>query len=70
MSVTDRFLAELAPISNGQVLKDADVKYENLVKGLRHISIKVSGLKACIDFFKNLTCHSVGLAIRSVRRRG
>jgi hypothetical protein len=42
MSVTDRFLAELGPITTGQVPKDADVKYENLVKGLRHINIKVS----------------------------
>ncbi|KAF9444887.1 hypothetical protein P691DRAFT_806559 [Macrolepiota fuliginosa MF-IS2] len=41
MSVTDRFLAELGPITNGQVPKDADVKYENLVKGLRHIKINV-----------------------------
>jgi hypothetical protein len=42
MSVTDRFLAELGPIANGQVPKDGDVKYENLVKGLGHIKIKVS----------------------------
>ncbi|KXN85574.1 Cell polarity protein mor2 [Leucoagaricus sp. SymC.cos] len=41
MSVTDRFLAELGPITTGQVPKDGDVKYENLVKGLRHIKIKV-----------------------------
>ncbi|KAI8986099.1 cell morphogenesis N-terminal-domain-containing protein [Trametes punicea] len=40
-SVTDRFLAEFAPIAAGQVGKDADLKYENLVKGLRHIHIKV-----------------------------
>ncbi|KAI0754921.1 cell morphogenesis N-terminal-domain-containing protein [Daedaleopsis nitida] len=40
-SVTDRFLTELGPIATGQVGKDADMKYENLVKGLRHINIKV-----------------------------
>ncbi|KAI0667579.1 cell morphogenesis N-terminal-domain-containing protein [Trametes maxima] len=40
-SVTDRFLTELGPIAAGQVAKDADMKYENLVKGLMHIHIKV-----------------------------
>ncbi|KAF7761502.1 hypothetical protein Agabi119p4_9494 [Agaricus bisporus var. burnettii] len=40
-SVTDRFLAELASVTNGQLSKDADVKYENLVRGLRHVKIKV-----------------------------
>ncbi|KAJ3788761.1 cell morphogenesis N-terminal-domain-containing protein [Lentinula aff. detonsa] len=41
VSVTDRFLAELAPVSRGQVPKDLDMKYENLVNGIRHIQIKV-----------------------------
>ncbi|KAJ3766391.1 cell morphogenesis N-terminal-domain-containing protein [Lentinula raphanica] len=41
VSVTDRFLAELAPVSRGQVPKDLDMKYENLVNGVRHIQIKV-----------------------------
>ncbi|EJF63380.1 hypothetical protein DICSQDRAFT_82970 [Dichomitus squalens LYAD-421 SS1] len=40
-SVTDRFLTELAPVAAGQVSKDADLKYENIVKGLRNINIKV-----------------------------
>ncbi|KAI0372230.1 hypothetical protein BV20DRAFT_964348 [Pilatotrama ljubarskyi] len=40
-SVTDRFLTELGPIAAGQVAKDADMRYENLVKGLKHIHIKV-----------------------------
>ncbi|OBZ78148.1 Cell morphogenesis protein PAG1 [Grifola frondosa] len=40
-SVTDRFLAELSPIAAGQVPKDGDFKYENLVKGLKHVHIKV-----------------------------
>jgi hypothetical protein len=43
-SVTDRFLAELASVTNAQVSKDADMKYENLVRGLRHIKIKVGKL--------------------------
>ncbi|TDL24591.1 hypothetical protein BD410DRAFT_896782 [Rickenella mellea] len=41
VSVTDRFLAELGPVAQGQVPKDLDMKYENLVKGLRHVQIKV-----------------------------
>jgi len=41
ISVTDRFLAELGPVAMGQVSKDQGEKYENLVKGLTHIKIKV-----------------------------
>ncbi|KAF8634828.1 hypothetical protein AX17_004079 [Amanita inopinata Kibby_2008] len=41
MSVTDRFLAELTPLASGQVPKDFDMRYENLLKGLKHIQIKV-----------------------------
>ncbi|KAJ6497024.1 cell morphogenesis N-terminal-domain-containing protein [Mycena vitilis] len=41
VSVTDRFLAELGPVAHGQVPKDLDMKYENLVKGINHIQIKV-----------------------------
>ena len=40
-SVTDRFLTEFGPVSTGQVPKDADLKYEYLVKGLRKIELKV-----------------------------
>ncbi|KAH9477954.1 Cell morphogenesis protein PAG1 [Psilocybe cubensis] len=41
MSVTDLFLAELTPVANGQVSKDLGAKYENLIRGLSHIKIKV-----------------------------
>ncbi|KAJ8509477.1 hypothetical protein ONZ45_g8356 [Pleurotus djamor] len=41
VSVTDRFLSELAPVASGQVAKDSEMKYENLLQGLRHVSIKV-----------------------------
>lgn len=41
VSVTDRFLLELSPVAQGQVPKDSDFKYENLVKGIRHVPIKV-----------------------------
>ncbi|KAG7091886.1 hypothetical protein E1B28_008287 [Marasmius oreades] len=41
VSVTDRFLAELKSVALGQVPKDLDMKYQNLVLGLKHIKIKV-----------------------------
>ncbi|KAH7909870.1 cell morphogenesis N-terminal-domain-containing protein, partial [Hygrophoropsis aurantiaca] len=41
VSVTDRFLSEFGPVASGQVVKDFDTRYENLVKGLRHVQIKV-----------------------------
>ncbi|KAG9311702.1 cell morphogenesis N-terminal-domain-containing protein [Chiua virens] len=41
LSVTDRFLNELAPVAHGQIAKDLDTKYENLVKGMRYVQIKV-----------------------------
>ncbi|THH13619.1 hypothetical protein EW146_g6621 [Bondarzewia mesenterica] len=40
-SVTDRFLSEMGPVASGHVPKDADMKYENLVRGLKHVQIKV-----------------------------
>lgn len=40
MSVTDRFLAELDPVAQGQVPKDLHTKYESLIRGLQHIQIK------------------------------
>ncbi|KAH7905906.1 cell morphogenesis N-terminal-domain-containing protein [Hygrophoropsis aurantiaca] len=46
VSVTDRFLSELGPVASGQVVKDLDTRYENLVKGLRHVQIKVWPPKA------------------------
>jgi Cell morphogenesis N-terminal len=53
VSVTDRFLGELSPVALGQVPKDLDMRYENLVKGIRHIQIKVYIntfiLQTCID---------------------
>jgi len=47
ISVTDRFLAELAPVASGHVAKDVDLRYENLVRGLKHIQIKVWYLPSC-----------------------
>ncbi|THH08171.1 hypothetical protein EW145_g2882 [Phellinidium pouzarii] len=40
-SVTDRFLAELGPLATNQITKDMDMKYENLVRALKHVEIKV-----------------------------
>lgn len=65
IGVTDRFLAELRPVSSGQVLKDVDLRYENLVKGLRHIQ-----LKAHLSFrlINTTLMDLLGLATRDVRR--
>ncbi|RXW17641.1 hypothetical protein EST38_g8213 [Candolleomyces aberdarensis] len=41
VTVTDRFLAELGPVTLGQIAKDQDNKFENLVRGMRYIQIKV-----------------------------
>ena len=49
----------------GQVSKDSGTKYENLVKGLRHIKIKVCGL-----VLHTMMIHlALGVASRSIRRR-
>ncbi|KZV99602.1 hypothetical protein EXIGLDRAFT_698301 [Exidia glandulosa HHB12029] len=40
VSLTDRFIAELAPIANGQVPKEAEPKFEHIVMGLKHIQMK------------------------------
>ncbi|EJD05494.1 uncharacterized protein FOMMEDRAFT_165904 [Fomitiporia mediterranea MF3/22] len=40
-SVTDRFLHELSPVATNQIPKDMDLKYEHLVKALKHVEIKV-----------------------------
>ncbi|KAL5476804.1 TAO3 [Sanghuangporus weigelae] len=40
-SVTDRFLHELGPVASNQIPKDMDMKYEILVRALKHIEIKV-----------------------------
>jgi hypothetical protein len=68
ISVTDRFLAELAPVASGHVAKDVDLRYENLVRGLKHIQIKVGYISS--DRFCLLTqLKSLGLASRVFRRR-
>ncbi|KAG1736710.1 hypothetical protein EDD22DRAFT_852227 [Suillus occidentalis] len=35
------FLGELEPVAHGRVAKDFDTKYEHLVKGLRHVQLRV-----------------------------
>ena len=60
-SVTDRFLTELGPIAAGQVAKDADMKYENLVKGLQHVQIYVGQGCSLALLYSNANV-AVGLA--------
>lgn len=64
MSVTDRFLAELGPVVMGQASKDASPQYENLIKGLKHIKIKVRSLQ--ISFRLIFTSRTLGVATRSI----
>ena len=59
MSVTDRFLAELSPLSSGNVPKGYDMRYEYLLKGLQHIQIKVGDSFAFSYVYTNV---SAGLA--------
>ena len=65
ISVTDRFLAELRPVSSGQVLKDMDLRYENLVRGLRHVQLKV---RLSPHLSNTVLMGLQGLATRDVRR--
>ncbi|KAG2352186.1 hypothetical protein BDR07DRAFT_1439054, partial [Suillus spraguei] len=48
VSVTDRFLCELEPVTKGQVAKDLDTKYKHLVKGLCHVQLRV---RSCPLYF-------------------
>lgn len=63
MSVTDRFLAELGPISSGQLPKDYDLRYEYLLKGLQHIQIRVREMSHTVRVGANA---GEGLATRSI----
>lgn len=67
MSVTDLFLAELTPVANGQVSKDLGAKYENLIRGLSHIKIKVR--MSFHTWLSNVLNSTTGLAAGSVRGR-
>ncbi|KAJ3514095.1 hypothetical protein NLJ89_g2574 [Agrocybe chaxingu] len=58
ISVTDRFLAEMSPVATGQVTKDPGTKYENLVRGLKHIKIKVwppEAFEEAAEFLESLS---------------
>ncbi|KAG2353956.1 cell morphogenesis N-terminal-domain-containing protein, partial [Suillus spraguei] len=48
VSVTDRFLCELEPVTKGQVAKDLDTKYKHVVKGLCHVQLRV---RSCPLYF-------------------
>jgi hypothetical protein len=66
VNVTDRFLGELSPVALGQVPKDLDMKYENLVKGIRHIQIKVNVIVTPVMDVYLMVC--LGVASRGIRR--
>ncbi|KAG9015079.1 Cell morphogenesis protein PAG1 [Tulasnella sp. 427] len=41
VSVTDRFVLALSPLAAGQVLKDGGMRYENIIRGIEYIKLKV-----------------------------
>jgi hypothetical protein len=58
LSITNRFLVELGPVASGQVPKDPDMKHENLVKGLKHVHLKVWPPEAfddCAEFMEAIS---------------
>jgi hypothetical protein len=60
LSVTDRFVSELAPVASGQVPKDTDMRYEMLLRGLKHIQLKVyppEKFEEGAEFLESL-CHA------------
>lgn len=68
-SVTDRFLTELGPMAAGLVPKDADPRYEYIVKGLKHVQVKVC-LHRYLELFPpiiHLMCLRSGLQKHSRR---
>lgn len=69
ITVTDRFLAELERVSSGQVVKDVDSRYENLVRGLKHIQIKVESLASSNWPELMISYRLLGLAPRMLRGR-
>ena len=69
MTVTDRFLAELERVSSGHVVKDVDSRYENLVRGLKHIQIKVELLTSPNWHDLMILYRLLGLASGMLRRR-
>lgn len=46
VSVTDRFVLALGPLAAGQVLKDGGMRYENIIRGIEYIKLRVGYLHA------------------------
>lgn len=46
VSVTDRFILALGPLAAGQVIKDGGMRYENIIRGIEYIKLKVSAYQA------------------------
>lgn len=41
VSVTDRYIGALQPLASGQVVKDGGTRFENIIRGLEYIKLKV-----------------------------
>ncbi|PBK70905.1 hypothetical protein ARMSODRAFT_1033874 [Armillaria solidipes] len=70
VSITDRFLSELGPVAQGQVTKD-DMKFENLVRGIKHVQLKVWPPEAFeegaefLESFAKSFAHAHGFKLKS-----
>lgn len=69
VSLADRFIAELSVLGTGQVPKEAEPRFEHLVRGLQHMQLKVSpsDLAQTLDMYRCLPCVA-GMATGKVRR--
>jgi hypothetical protein len=46
-------MTELRPLAEGNVMRDLDMKYENLVKGVRHLTLTVLVTFYYLYFYMN-----------------
>ncbi|KAG9006543.1 Cell morphogenesis protein PAG1 [Tulasnella sp. JGI-2019a] len=58
VSVTDRYIGALHPLATGQVVKDGGTRFENIIRGLEYIKLKVYPSEAFeegAEFVENLS---------------
>lgn len=58
VSVTDKFVLALGPLAAGQVLKDGGMRYENIIRGIEYIKLKVypsEAFEEAAEFLESLS---------------
>ncbi|KAG8901572.1 Cell morphogenesis protein PAG1 [Tulasnella sp. 408] len=58
VSVTDRFILALGPLAAGQVIKDGGMRYENIIRGIEYIKLKVypsEAFEEAAEFLESLS---------------